>query len=71
MIAALIRAMGPVSKPVLDGDGRNVDADDARPDELSADDVAQSQEADLDRSDVDWQAGHGLSKAYRRDDQPA
>lgn len=54
VIAALIRAMGPVSKPVLDGDGRNLDADDARPDELSADDVAQSQEADLDRSDVDW-----------------
>ena len=72
VIAALIRAMGPVSKPVLDGDGRNVDADDARPDELSADDVAQSQEADLDliRRRL-AQAGHGLSKAYRRDDQPA
>ena len=54
VIAALIRAIGPVSKPVLDGDGRNLDAEDASPNELSADDVAQSQEVDLDRPDVDW-----------------
>ena len=54
VIAALIRAIGPVAKPVLDGDGRNLDAEDASPNELSADDVAQGQEADLDRLDVDW-----------------
>ena len=54
VIAALISAIGPVSKPVLDGDGRNIDAEDASPNELSADDVAQSQEVDLDRPDVDW-----------------
>jgi hypothetical protein len=53
VIAALIRAIGPVSKPVLDGDGRNLDAEDARPDELSADDLAQGNEADPD-PDVDW-----------------
>ena len=54
VIAALIRAIGPVSKPILDGDGRNIDAEDASPNELSADDVAQIQEADLDRPEVDW-----------------
>ena len=54
VIAALIRAIGPVSKPVLDGDARNLDAEDATPDELSADDVAQSQEVELDHPDVDW-----------------
>jgi hypothetical protein len=46
--------MGPVSTPVLDGDGRNLDPDDALPHELSADDLAQSHEVDLDRPDVDW-----------------
>jgi hypothetical protein len=54
VIAALIRAIGPVSKPVLDGDGRNLDPEDASPSELSSDVVAQSQEVDLDRPDVDW-----------------
>jgi hypothetical protein len=53
VIAALICAIGPVSKPVVDGDGRNLDAEDARSDELSADDLAQGHEADLD-PDVDW-----------------
>jgi hypothetical protein len=54
VIAALIRAIGPASKPVLDGDGRNIDAEDASPNELSADDVAQSEEVNFDRPDVDW-----------------
>lgn len=54
VIAALIRAIGPVAKPVLDGDARNLDAEDASPNELSADDVAQSQGVDFDRPDVDW-----------------
>ena len=54
LIAALIRAMGPILKPVLDGDARNLDTEDALPSELSADDVAQSQESDVDRPDVDW-----------------
>ncbi len=54
VIAALIRAIGPVSKPVLDGDGRNLDAEDVPEEEWSADDIAQSEEVDLYHSDVDW-----------------
>jgi hypothetical protein len=54
VIAALIRAIGPVSKPALDGDARNLDADDTSSSEVAGEDVAQSDAADLDRPDVDW-----------------
>jgi hypothetical protein len=54
VIAALIRAMGPVTKPSADGDGRNKDAEDAADDELTEDDLARGLDTGGDEPDVDW-----------------
>jgi hypothetical protein len=54
VIAALIRAMGTVTKSSSDGDGRNKDVEDAEGDELTEDDLARGLDAGSEEPDVDW-----------------
>jgi hypothetical protein len=54
VIAALIRAMGPVTKASADGDGRNKDVEDAEGDELTEDDLARGLDAGSEEPDVNW-----------------